>query len=108
MKVKSGISHRWPLSRPAHMRCVARLGCNINFFIINHHHRRRHHHHHHHQISLSPTVVIAKVFPKNGECGYYIILYIWCVYFQGPKYVWGGSGNTQYTFDRVKQNSSSQ
>ena len=44
MKVKSGISHRWPLSRPAHMRCVARLGCNINFFIINHHHHRRHHH----------------------------------------------------------------
>ena len=85
MKVKSGISHRWPLSRPAHMRCVARLGCNINFFIINHHHHRRHHHHHHHhQISLSPTVVIAKVFHKNGECGYLV-----CVFSRTKIRVWG-------------------
>ena len=28
-------SHRWPLSKPAHKRCVARSDCNINFIIVN-------------------------------------------------------------------------
>ena len=43
-----------------------------------------HHHHHHHQISLSPTVVIAKVFHKNGECGYLV-----CVFSRTKIRVWG-------------------
>ena len=66
MKVKSGISHRWPLSRPAHMRCVARLGCNINFFIINHHHHRRHRHHHHHHHHITNSRHSKSISQKRG------------------------------------------